>query len=522
MMPGMSIAALAASSLIGTASAASMYAFYPGPDKGVQLGMQDPKTGDIWISNCNTNINGAPLFPTDTPIVLPTKNRPKMGTSLAATGWWDSQKVVASIFWHAENGYIVNGFYNCNPETGALVQQGEYNISHTAQVKSVHNNTGLAVELLGSTAGYRVFYHDAEGQVNEMSYTQKTDWDYYGTVSQDPASGFALASAHSAANNISVVFPKSAKDIEVSRLNQDGKWHISTFPETVSNIPTNNTAPNKISINPKVAPKFSLPAWDGETKAMGVAIDNLYTRTVFYIGNDRKLYEAANVNFQWGMLPNQSRSVWPLADEANGEMAVTFNFQTNEAWIYYMSNSTLVQAYRGQDGKWTNHTVLPNTTPSNNDDGGSDNDGSNNGDDNNKSQPASTGLSTGAKAGIGIGVSVGAIGVGLLGLLFFLRRRRQQAAANAAATDKDQPINLGEYRTPSEQALYMADGMAAPAYTPQSAYDAHDPSKKSTPDPNMHPMHQAPLVEMEQPPMIYELPQSNYSYELPAESVEHR
>ncbi|KAL7784315.1 hypothetical protein V8C37DRAFT_406365 [Trichoderma ceciliae] len=496
---GMTVTVLAASSLMGTASCASMFAFYSGSDKGVQIGMQDPKSGDIWVSNCNSNINGAPLFPTASPIVLPTKNKPKLGGSMAATGWWDSQKVIASIFWHSDNNTIVNGFYQCDPESGTFVQQGEYVISDTAKVKSVHANTGLAVELLGSTAGYRVFYHDEDSQVNELSYTTKTNWNYYGTVSQDPTSGFALGSAHSSTNNITVVFPKSAKDIEVSRLNKDGTWHISTFPETIQNIPTNNTVPSKISINPNVAAKFTLPAWDGKPGAMGVAIDSAYTRTVFYIGNDKRLYEAANINYQWSLLPNQSTSSWPEADDANAELAVTYNFDSNEAWVYYVSNSSLVQAYRGTDGNWNRHTILPTSasTPGGDDVGGgsgnNNNDGSGSGDDN-ETQTPSAGLSTGAKAGIGIGVSVGAIGVGLLGLLFFLRRRRQRAAA-------------------------MVDRTLVPEYTPQSPYDAHDPVKTGTlVDMNMA----SPLVEMEQPPMIYELPPTDYSYELPAQSVEHR
>lgn len=222
------------------------------------------------------------------------------------------------------------------------------------------------------------------------------------------------------------------------------------------------------------------------------------------------------------MMPNQTTAEWPLADDPSADLAVTYNSGTNEAWVYYTSNSTVVQAYRGTNGSWNKFTVLPVSAnvPGGGSTGGGSSNGTDTGDDN---TPApSSGLSTGAKAGIGIGVSVGAIAAGLLGLLFFLRRRRQRAAANAAADDKDQPINLGEYHSPSEQALYMADGTLAPAYTPQTQYDAHDPIKKGTPvDMNMN-MAAAPLVEMEQPPTIYELPQTNYSYELPAESVEHR
>jgi hypothetical protein len=94
---GISAAALFASSLIGTASGASMYAFYSGTNKGVQVGMQDPKSGDVWVNNCNSDIDGVPLFPTTSPIVLPMKNKIKMGGSITATGWWDSQHVIVSI-----------------------------------------------------------------------------------------------------------------------------------------------------------------------------------------------------------------------------------------------------------------------------------------------------------------------------------------------------------------------------------------------------------------------------------------
>lgn len=121
----------------------------------------------------------------------------------------------------------MNGFYNCDPESGTFIQQGEYTISDTANVTDIHPNTGLSVELLGSTAGYRVYYHDKDSQVHQLSYTTNTDWNYYGAVSQDPTFSQALASLHSGTNNITVISPKNDKDVEVSRYNTDGTWHIS-------------------------------------------------------------------------------------------------------------------------------------------------------------------------------------------------------------------------------------------------------------------------------------------------------
>lgn len=104
----------------------------------------------------------------------------------------------------------------------------EYVITETANIDStsIHNETGLAVELLGSTAGYRVFYHDTDSQVQMLFYTQKTNWDYGGIVSQDPVSSFALGTAHSSTDNITVAVPKSSSNIEVSRFNADKTWHI--------------------------------------------------------------------------------------------------------------------------------------------------------------------------------------------------------------------------------------------------------------------------------------------------------
>lgn len=132
----------------------------------------------------------------------------------------------ASIFWHSADGKIMNGFYNCDPESGTFIQSGEFTISDTAKVTDIHPNTGLSVELLGSTAGYRVYYHDKDSQVHQLSYTTKTDWNYYGAVSQDPTFSQALASLHSGTNNITVISPKNDKDVEVSRYNTDGTWHI--------------------------------------------------------------------------------------------------------------------------------------------------------------------------------------------------------------------------------------------------------------------------------------------------------
>ena len=111
--------------------------------------------------------------------------------------------------------------------TGKYTSNGEYLISVTAQAPSVHSETGLSVELLGDRDGYRVYYHDSNRAVNQLSYTPDDNWRYAGVVSYEPAAGMAIASAHSPNNNnISLAYPIDTANMLVSRYNTDKKWHL--------------------------------------------------------------------------------------------------------------------------------------------------------------------------------------------------------------------------------------------------------------------------------------------------------
>lgn len=132
----------------------------------------------------------------------------------------------ASIFYQTEDGSIVNGYFECDMSTGLYDKKGEYTISSTANVKSIHDETGLAVELLGSENGYRVFFHDEDRRVNVMAYTTKDDWRWKGRISQDQANSTVLTSTHSGQLNMSVVFPKDAETLEISRYFKDETWHL--------------------------------------------------------------------------------------------------------------------------------------------------------------------------------------------------------------------------------------------------------------------------------------------------------
>jgi hypothetical protein len=79
---------------IRATSTASLYAYSTA--KGVQVGAQDPKTGELHYSNCNSE--KTPIFPIDKLNVLKVGLKSRKITALAAAGWWDGQKVTVSCF----------------------------------------------------------------------------------------------------------------------------------------------------------------------------------------------------------------------------------------------------------------------------------------------------------------------------------------------------------------------------------------------------------------------------------------
>ena len=115
----------------------------------------------------------------------------------------------------------------CNMTTGKFYSSA--NIIISTAVPSVHNETGFAALLLGSTLGYRVYYHDKNQSVNQLDYTNSNGWSWGGFVSQDSTSSSAIHAAFSDKNNISVVTPRDSENFEVSRFNADNTWHICTW-----------------------------------------------------------------------------------------------------------------------------------------------------------------------------------------------------------------------------------------------------------------------------------------------------
>ncbi len=91
---------------------------------------------------------------------------------------------------------------------------------------SIHSNSGLAAVVLGSEAGYRVYYHDSDGAINEYKYYGKV-WTYNALISNDINSLPALGAAFSGSANITVAAPRDDQNIGITRLNKDESWYRS-------------------------------------------------------------------------------------------------------------------------------------------------------------------------------------------------------------------------------------------------------------------------------------------------------
>lgn len=211
---------------------------------GPQILVQNDTTGQIRYSACNSY--DQPIYSYTDGSVLRLSHKPKASTPLAGTGWWNEKHTVyvpclsaslsrgyradksirASIFYLDEGGNIANGLLNCNMNTGLFQSQGNWIISHDAP--SIHPNSGLAALVLGSEAGYRVYYHDSDGAISELGFTQIDGWTYRGIVSNDINSLPALAAAFSGKENITLVSPRDSQNIATTRYNKNEKWYRST------------------------------------------------------------------------------------------------------------------------------------------------------------------------------------------------------------------------------------------------------------------------------------------------------
>ncbi len=194
-------------------------------DIGPSFVMQNASTGLLTYSLCHSN--NTPLYPVDPPLAFETIYAPRNGTSLAATGWFDSKTTWASLFYQNNNDDIVSAVYTCDFQTGVYKQVESKVISDRSGTPAVHPQTGLSVTLLGEQEGYRVFFRDRSKALQSLKFTQAESWSYGGPVSANTnRSGMAIHSMFSGVRNVTVITPRDSRNMEVSRLNIDGTWHI--------------------------------------------------------------------------------------------------------------------------------------------------------------------------------------------------------------------------------------------------------------------------------------------------------
>ncbi|KAJ4193172.1 hypothetical protein NW767_010461 [Fusarium falciforme] len=419
---------------------------------------QDPGSGDLVHTACNSN--GSAVFPTDKMHKFPIKAKPKSATPLAVVGWYDDEMgtTVASVFFQARDGSLVNADMTCNWKTGdyELQEGGEYKVSEDAGAPSIHEDTGLAVVELGESGGNRVFYHDEDGKVNVLAYDDDTDWVYIGPVSQLEPEGKALEAARMSGTNMSVIFPYDGDNFAIAGYKEENKdkWSLSSLPLGFkSPAPTNKTATSKYAFDWSKDVPFILPEIDMTTVSLALASNEESLTNIFYIGTDSKLHQITNGKDGWEIAKDPGEKKWPKAGDKSARMALVAAPESEDLWIFYRKGKDVMELHLDEYGTWADAkkvaTVNENAPTSDDDDeddneeeeeeGSTGSSNSNHGHDGETSEPSS-GLSTGAKAGVGVGVSLGALAAA--GAIFMVIRRRRRSSNTDTQQDPMSPEQM--------------------------------------------------------------------------------
>lgn len=292
-----------------------------------------------------------------------------------------------------------------------------------------------------------------------------------------------------------------------------------SFPtplKTLSNntIITNSTNPSSVQLNTTFVPSYTLPAWDGKPKSLGMAEDSSWTRSVFYVGTDNQLYQAGNVDYKWIVFSRPSSSSWPKSD--NGYLAVANDFSSDSLRVYYMSNGSLIEA-NGDKGNWRDALVLPSYNATASANNATNNPGA-------SGDGASSELSSGAKAGIGVGVALAVLAIiGIIVAVILLKKRQKRkqdadaAAAAAAAASGGHGTPYGtELGTESK---YQTS--PATTYTATTPGELHTNHTGTTTGGNnnyyQNQQYQQYHQQQQQPTQIYELPEQHNRAEMVGE-----
>ncbi|KAG7127112.1 hypothetical protein HYQ45_012743 [Verticillium longisporum] len=195
-------------------------------DMGDQLVLQAPTSRLFYHSSCNTSIDL--VFPVNDPFILETEFPPKEHSSLAGVGWFDAVTTWACLWYQDSSNNLVYARYECNATSGAYaLHNSEIISSALPDGIALHTRTALSAVLLGAEEGIRVYAHDEERRINELSFHNPTGWLYGGSVAGQLGNGLALASAASAEKEVTVIVP-GEQGIEVLQKGiEDAVWDRS-------------------------------------------------------------------------------------------------------------------------------------------------------------------------------------------------------------------------------------------------------------------------------------------------------
>ncbi|KAI1075630.1 hypothetical protein F5B20DRAFT_375073 [Whalleya microplaca] len=492
------------------AAAGSMASWRTGPE-APQIIMQDDATGKIFYSLCNSEQE--PIFPANESIAFEIDNSqlPKPGTQLGGSGYQENGVNVAAVQWQDDQDQIVHALFNCNMTTGLYDPAGSWIIS-TSLDGNVHSDTGLASVVLSSDAGIRVYYQDKNETTSALKYTKLGGWVYNGAVSQDAIEGFPIGVGFTDVSKISVVTPRDGSNIEVSTLQKNETWIVTTFPTPLQdvdrdndkariNLPTtNDTDADDFKLDTKADVNWSLDGWDGKAGAMGLTLDSHGTRSIFYIGNDSALHQVTEANGSWNIVPSPDETIWPLADAPNAQFSTTYDFSHNEIWIFYMSGGNMTQVHQLDQGWQPASTLLKfNGTATQED------------------PPQASGLSGGARAGIGVGASIAGVALLALGTYIFLQRKKgkeelKKAEAEAeAAAAANQPPSVFPGSPAPAYSSGVADGQWVDGqWVPTQPYTKPEGQWQSS-----YAYHPVPG-----PPPVFEMPNQEFSHEMPSQAAQ--
>ncbi|KAK3395547.1 hypothetical protein B0T20DRAFT_37696 [Sordaria brevicollis] len=504
-----------------------------------QVVVLNETTGQYRYTRCNSMGDTIYYSTTGGNYLNFTESPPRAGSPMAGSGWFDQTYFYASMFYLDEDNSIRNAIFKCNPSTGLYMDQDTAFWPVVAEgAPKPHNNSGMTVFNRGDHLGYRLYYHDENMHLNELSYDPDEErWTYEGVINQDVPSNNAIAATPGKDNgNFTVVTPRDDKNIQLTRWGLDKTWYISTTPHPLKgNFSTSSAPSSSFEIDYSAPYNYTLPFWTGQPKSLGISLDTAWTRYVYYIGSDKSLYRLTSQNYIWRLWENQSTTYWPQADDANGELAVTStkiqDTGVAKTRIYYMVGGKLAEvALDGNENDWKQWRTVPEWDPdsSNQPPSGAPTSTassppsptSTSGTTNPDSTAAASssgdsgGLSSGAKVGVGVGVGLGVVALGAIIAAIFLFRRNNNNKKNAA-TEEDGTTIVGSNNPSTTTSPLPPYGSLATGYGAGADADAEQKMGYTNVVQQLE-THERP-TELDAPRAVYELPSQSYSHELMAD-----